>query len=61
MDSEEFKDWMRRHRWTVTALARELDVHQSTIQRWRNGSRVPRAVELALPQLEGPTEGGNKT
>ena len=52
MRASEFKDWMERRRWTVAALSRELDVHQSTIQRYRNGSTIPRVVELALRAVE---------
>jgi DNA-binding transcriptional regulator YiaG len=58
MDADEFRDWMKRYRWTVAALAREFEVHESTIRRWRTGQKIPKAVELALPQLEGPTEEG---
>ena len=52
MQASELKDWMKGRRWTVAALSRELELHPSTIQRWRNGHKIPRAVELALERLE---------
>jgi transcriptional regulator with XRE-family HTH domain len=52
MDGKELKEWMKRHRWTVAALSRELDVHASTVQRWRNGANIPEVVALALKTIE---------
>ena len=52
MRANDLKDWMQSHRWTVAALSRELDVHPSTIQRWRNGSTIPKVVALALETVE---------
>jgi transposase-like protein len=40
--------------WTVAGLARELDVAQTTIYRWRRGNTIPRnvlSVMMSLRQL----------
>jgi DNA-binding transcriptional regulator YiaG len=45
---------LRRKRWTTAAIARALEVTQSTVHRWYRGSHVPDnqvAVRLALRQL----------
>lgn len=47
---------MARHRWTIRALGDELDLHPSTLQRYRDGSYpVPRVVEIAIAHLEHTT------
>lgn len=52
MDAARLKVWMKERRWTVAALSRELGVHPATIQRWRNGHKIPRTVELAIEAID---------
>lgn len=52
MDGNALKAWQSAHRWTNAALARELELGESTIYRYRNGERpIPRTFELALKTL----------
>ena len=53
MNGTELRDWMTRHRWSIHRLADELDVHASTIQRYRTGElKITRVVELAIETVE---------
>jgi len=53
MRQTDLKDWMVKRRWTVRGLAERLDVHPSTLQRYRTGELdIPRVVELALRTVE---------
>lgn len=52
MTNDDLRAWQTRHRYTGSALARALDVHPSTVQRWRDGTLpVPTVVTLALEAL----------
>ncbi|MSQ29174.1 MAG: hypothetical protein EXR68_01630 [Dehalococcoidia bacterium] len=53
MDKVELRAWMMERRWHIHALAAELGIHPSTLQRYRTGElAVPKVVELALKTLE---------
>ena len=42
--------------WTLAAIADELDIHYTTLARWRTGMRYPenaKAVLMALDSLAG--------
>lgn len=38
---------MARERYTVSALARQMDISEKTVQRWRTGARTPHLREMA--------------
>ena len=44
-------DFLWDNRLTVGELADKLDLHPTTISRWRNGKPIPKTVELALKAL----------
>ena len=55
MDNLALRAWMAEYRYTGATLARLLDVHPSTVQRWRDGNLVvPRMAALALETLARP-------
>ena len=44
--------------WTLAAVADKLEIHYTTLARWRNGTRYPenaRSVLLALTSLSSET------
>ena len=54
MTGKALRSWMTEHRHSVRTLAAALEMHPSTVQRYRDGTLpVPRAVELALETLGG--------
>lgn len=54
MDQQELNDFLKRNKMTGNELAEKLEVHWTTISRWRNGREtIPKTVELALKWLEG--------
>lgn len=53
MTRDELRAWMTEHRYSVRVLAATLGVSQSTVQRWRDGTRgVPPYLDRALSTLE---------
>ena len=53
MTGTQLRAWMAQRRWTIQGLADRLDLHPSTIQRYRDGTLpVTTTVELALKSLE---------
>ena len=57
MEPFELRDWIERSDYTVTSLAAQLGVEQSTVYRWRNGTvPIPESIDLALRQLGWGTE-----
>lgn len=54
MNTQELNDFLKRNKMTGNELAVKLEVHWTTISRWRNGREpIPKTVELALKWLEG--------
>lgn len=54
MNPQELKDFLKRNKMTGNELAEKLDVHWTTISRWRNGREpIPKTVELAMKWIEG--------
>lgn len=54
MSPNELDEFLKRNKMTGNELAAKLNVHWTTISRWRNGREtIPRSVELALKWLEG--------
>ena len=54
MSPQELDDFLKRNKMTGNELAVKLEVHWTTISRWRNGREpIPKTVELALKWLEG--------
>lgn len=52
MGPQELRAWIDANGYTVSGLARDLDVDRSTVHRWLNGSvTVPRSIDLALEAL----------
>ena len=39
--------------WTLAALADELDIHYTTLARWRVGARYPENSKAVLMALDG--------
>lgn len=54
MKPNELDDFLKRNKMTGNELAAKLNVHWTTISRWRNGREpIPKTVELALKWIEG--------
>ena len=54
MTGTQLRAWMTQRRYGIRVLAAALELHPSTVQRYRDGTlQVPRVVELALETLEG--------
>ena len=54
MNPQELNDFLKRNKMTGNELAVKLEVHWTTISRWRNGREtIPKTVELAMKWLEG--------
>lgn len=54
MNHQELNDFLKRNKMTGNELAVKLEVHWTTISRWRNGREtIPKTVEMALKWLEG--------
>lgn len=57
MEPAELREWIAAHGYTVSGLARDLDVERKTVQRYLSGeSVIPRAIELALEALAAKKE-----
>ncbi len=53
MSKTELRAWMTAHRWGIHALAVEMGIHPSTLQRYRAGTLpIPKVVVLALRTVE---------
>jgi hypothetical protein len=53
MTGADLRAWMARHRYSIRALSEVLEIHPSTLQRYRQGQLpVPALVELALKTVE---------
>lgn len=53
MNPQELDEFLKRTKMTGNELAAKLEVHWTTISRWRNGREpIPKTVELALNWLE---------
>lgn len=54
MKPQELNDFLHRNKMTGNELAAKLDVHWTTISRWRNGHEpIPKTAELAMKWIEG--------
>jgi transcriptional regulator with XRE-family HTH domain len=62
MDPDTLRRWLADHGFTRERLAGALEVHETTVYRWLNGSvAIPRTVELALLGLEVGEEDDRKS
>lgn len=53
MTPAELRTWRTSHNLTIPELSRLLDVGESTLKRWENGtSRIPARVAILLPRLQ---------
>ena len=53
MTRDELREWMKKHRWSVPGLAAQLEVHPTTVQRWRSGGRrLPGDLAVRLRAIE---------
>ena len=53
MTKDALREWMASLRWGIHALAGELGIHPSTVQRYRTVElSIPKVFTLALRTLE---------
>ena len=49
------KDWMEKHNVTNEALGKKVNLHRTTISKFKTGSRIPTILDAA--KIEEATKG----